>query len=319
MLQRAALTLAAAITLAQPAAGEPLAVRDQNPLIRGAYLPLPAPAAAAEGGWAYAASLEWSNTLNLETTAREQLLIDEETAELDLSAARSVGPWRLRAMLPVITRGGGVLDGFIDAWHGWFGLPRGDRPLRARNLYAIEYSRAGGPALNAPAGSALGDLALEGGRRLAGGERGELVAWLGLEAPTGSRTRLTGDGVLDLAGWLDGRARLGPRWELTARAGLTLAGRGTSLPGERPVRFGSLALDLRLTPALAAIVQLDGHSAVVRGSELHFLGRAIALTVGGRYRLESGSVFEAGVVEDLEVDHLPDVALHFGWRWPVVR
>ena len=295
-----------------------LPVRDQNPLIRGAYLPLPAASAAPEG-FSYTAGLEWSNTVSLERTAQERLLIDEETAELDLTAAWSSARWRLQATLPVISRGGGVLDGFIDDWHRWLGLSNGARPLRPRNAYAIAYQHAGGPLRSTPAGTALGDLALEGGRQLLDGERLGLTAWLGLEAPTGDRARLSGDGALDVATWLSGEYALGRRWQLSARAGLSHPGGDTALPLAHTLRFGTLALAWRASAALEAIGQLDAHSPVARSSSLEFLGRAVTLTIGGRYRRASGSVVEAGVVEDVEVGHSPDVTLHFGWRFAPVR
>jgi hypothetical protein len=318
---RCACGLTAALAMAAPTLGsaEPLPVRDQNPLIRGLYLPLPAPALPAVDGWSVAAALEWSNTVNIERSVREQLLVDEETAELDLTLARAMGPWRLRATLPVITRGGGVLDGFIDVWHRFFHLPQGERPSRPRNAYAIDYARSGGPSVDAPDGTALGDLALEGGRVLAATPRGDWVAWFGAKAPTGSRTHLTGDGALDLGAWLAGEVDLGGGFVFAVQAGASHAGGATPLPVARLLRFGTVSFGWRATPRLEAIVQFDGHSALVRDSDLRFLGRAVLLTLGGRYRLASGSIFEAGVIEDIEVDHSPDVTFHFGWRWPPAR
>jgi len=320
-MRRCARGLAAALALSTPTVGsaEPLPVRDQNPLIRGLYLPLPAPRLPAVDRWSVAAALEWSNTVNIERTVREQLLVDEETAELDLTVARAMGPWRLRATLPVITRGGGILDGFINGWHRFFHLPQGERPSRPRNAYAIDYARSGGPSVDAPGGTALGDLALEGGRVLTATPRGELVAWFGAKAPTGSRTHLTGDGALDVGAWLTGEVDLSNGFVLAAQAGASHAGGDTPLPVAGLLRFGTVSLGWRVTPRLEAIAQFDGHSAPVRDSDLRFLGRAVLLTLGGRYRLASGSIFEAGVVEDIEVDHSPDVTFHFGWRWPPAR
>jgi hypothetical protein len=298
---------------------DPLAVRDQNPLIRGLYLPLPAPAAGPGDGWGAAAGLQWSNTVNTGSTRREQLLVDEETAELDLTLLRSQGPWRLRATLPVITRGPGILDGFIADWHRFFGLPQGERPLRPRNAYAIEYLSSSGVAVNAPRGTALGDLALEGGRVLAAGSGHALALWAGLEAPTGDRAHLTGNGALDAAVWLEGSADLGTRVSLAGRAGASHLGGATPLPAERTVGFGTVALSWHATSRLDGILQFDGHSGAVRGTDLAFLRDAVTLTIGGRYRLRSGSMFEAGVIEDIEVDHSPDVTFHLGWRWPAGR
>jgi hypothetical protein len=313
------LALAGALLPAARAAAQMLPVRDQNPLTRGAYLPLPAALdAATDGRYGFAAGVQWSNTVNLGQNANEQMVVDEETVEADLTLSRGVGDWQLRATLPVINRSAGVLDGFIDGWHRFFGLPRGDRPTRPRNLYAIGYQRAGLAPVDAPSGTALGDLALEAGRPLAVTPDGRLEGWVGIEAPTGSRTHLTGDRALDAAAWLAGETRLGKSWSLAGRAGASYVGgdAAAGLPFERSVGFATVALGWAATERLGAVLQLDYHSPIARGSAINFLGRAIEATIGGRYRLASGAVFEAGVVEDIEVDHSPDVTFHFGLRWP---
>jgi hypothetical protein len=91
------------------------------------------------------------------------------------------------------------------------------------------------------------------------------------------------------------------------------------LPARRSVGFGTLALSWHATQRLDGILQFDAHSGVVRDTDLKFLSHAVSMTIGGRYRLQSGSMFEAGAVEDIEVDHSPDVVFYFGWRWPTGR
>ena len=297
--------------------GELFAVRDQNPLIRGAYLPLPGTNARGGSDWSLAAGIQWTNTVNIEQTPREQLLVDEESLELDLTLEHSRGPWQFRATLPVINRGPGILDRPIENWHRFFGLPNGDRPYRWRNAYAIDYARAGSSGVDAPRGTALGDLALEGGRVLLEGDDRRVGLWGGLEAPTGNRARLDGNGALDAALWLEAGTALGTAFSLEGRAGVSHPGGGTPLPVARGVGFGTLALSWHATPRLDASLQFDAHGAVARGSELKFLDRAVFVTFGGRYRLASGSVVEVGVAEDIEVDHSPDVTFHVGMRWPV--
>jgi hypothetical protein len=317
---RITLILALGLGAAPAARAQLLPVRDQNPLVRGAYLPLPAALAApADGALAVAANLQWSNTVNLAATPAESMTVDEETLETDLTLAGGLRGWTWRATLPVIHRGAGVLDGFIDGWHRFFGLPRGDRPSRPRNAYAIDYQRSGQPAVDAPAGTALGDLALEAGHALLAGPDGRLEGWFGLEAPTGSRRALTGDGALDAAAWLAGEARLGAGFTLAGRAGASVVGgqAAAGLPLARRVAFGSLGLGYAATDRLGLVVQFDAHGALARGSAVDFLGRAVELTLGGRYRLAGGASVEAGVVEDIEVDHSPDVTFQLGLRWPL--
>jgi hypothetical protein len=311
-----ALSLAASAAFA---ADDPLPVRDQNPLVRGVYLPLPSQVAGDVAGWQFATGLQWSNTVNVDANARETLVVDGEAAELDLAVARAAGAWRFRAGLPVTWRGGGVLDGFIDGWHGFFGLPKGDRPLFAKNRFDIRYARAGRPAVVVRDGTSLGDLQLEAGRVVARGARGELVAWVGAELPTGSESRSTGNGGVDVAGWLSGRAALAETVELSGQAGLVAIGGDRPLPAPSTAAFGTVALGWRALPTFTAIVQLDAHSRLARDADAKFLQAPTILTLGGRLRLKSGGVFEAGVSEDVAVDRSPDVSFHFGLRWPVGR
>ncbi len=294
-----------------------LPIRDQNPLLRGAYLPVPAPARLSDDGWSLASSLQWSNTVNLGSTRRKFLRVDEETAELDLTVARDAGPWRMRATLPVIRRSSGVLDGFIDSWHRFFGLPQGDRPVRPRNAYALDYGFAGGATTHAPAGSDFGDLALEVGRELVATAGGTLTLWAGVEAPTGGQQHLTGNGALDEGLWVAGEWPLSSRWALSGRAGATYLGGDGPMPFARSVRFGTVTATWRATGHLDGVVQFDAHSAIASGSGLAFLGHVVELTIGGRYRVSGGPVLEFGVVEDIEVDHSPDVTFQLGMRWPV--
>jgi hypothetical protein len=307
-------------TVAAPVAvGDPLPVRDQNPLVRGVYLPLPSQVAGDVAGWQLSTGLQWSNTVNLDTSARESLVVDEESAELDLAIARNYGAWRFRAGLPVTWRGAGSLDGFIDSWHRFFGLPRGDRPLLAKNAYDVRYARTGRPTVVVRDGTSLGDLQLEAGRVVSSGERGELVAWLGVEAPTGSESRSTGNGGVDVAGWLSGRVGLAENVDLSGQVGVVAIGGDRPLPAPSTAAFGTATLGWRALPTFTAIVQIDAHSRLASDADAKFLQAPTILTLGGRLRMKSGAVFEAGVSEDIAVDRSPDVVFHFGLRWAVGR
>jgi hypothetical protein len=308
------LTLAPGPALADSAFA---AVSDQNPLIRGAYLPLPPVSGAPASAWSLAAGLQWSNTVNIEATPAEQLTVDEETVELDLQLAHAVGAWRLRATLPVISRNGGILDGPIDDWHRLLGLPQGDRPLVASNAFRIHYANAAGAHADGRHGTALGDFALEAGRQLLEADGGRLALFAGVELPTGGAAILASDRALDAALWLEAGHDFGARFSLDGRAGISRTGGSLPLPAERRVEFGTLALAWHESARLDLTLQFDGHTRIVAGSALKFLSHAVLLTVGGRWQLASGSRLEFGFSEDIEVDHSPDVSFHLGWRWPL--
>jgi hypothetical protein len=291
--------------------GAPLVVRDQNPLIRGAYLPLPVAPFDADG-WSVQATLNWSNTVNAGLRANESFLVDAESLELGLVLLGRVGEWRVRAGVPVTYRDAGVLDGFIDGWHDLFGLPEGIRPQRPKDAYAVFYERLGTVEVDAPSGTALGDVQLEAGRVLRASERGELSAWVGVELPTGRRSRLTGNGGVDASAWLAGRRQLSPLVAVTGQIGAVALGGDEPVPLRSTGAFGTVTLGWQVLPSFEAIAQLDAHSALADDSSLRFLQAATLLTLGGRIRAASGWSFEAGVTEDIAVDRSPDVTFHFG-------
>src|ERR1700735_3089810 len=61
-------------------------VRDENPLIRGFYLPLPSDSRLTDGA-DLSATLSISNTLNVENRGQESLLVDGESHTLRLAYA----------------------------------------------------------------------------------------------------------------------------------------------------------------------------------------------------------------------------------------
>jgi hypothetical protein len=292
---------------------EPFPVRDQNPLLRPFYLPTATDVVG--DGWVFRTTLSWSNTVDLPSTQTEDLYVDEETAELNLAVLYGAGPWRARISLPVLARGGGILDGLIDDWHDWLHLTRGDRVSVPANAYRIEYQRKGYPTVSIGRGAALGDLDVEGGRELLSGAHGALSGWLGLELPTGNRGRSAGNGSLDAAAWLAGHVELGARADLFAQAGISHPGGAGLLPAvTRNTGFGTLMLGLRITDRVTALAQVDHHSAIAGASSLEFLEAATIGTFGVRYRLSRRTAWEFAVMEDLRLNHSPDVTFYFGLR-----
>jgi hypothetical protein len=79
------LVAAALIAGSRPAAADEFfLVRDENPLIRGFYLPLPSDGRLTDGA-DLSATLSISNTLNVENRPQESLLVDGESHTLRLS------------------------------------------------------------------------------------------------------------------------------------------------------------------------------------------------------------------------------------------
>ena len=74
--------------------------------------------------------------------ADRRFLIDGETRTLDLSLTRGLSASTdVTLRLPLRWRGGGALDGFIDAWHRTFaflGIADGDRPAFRQDAFRVE-------------------------------------------------------------------------------------------------------------------------------------------------------------------------------------
>lgn len=307
-------TPAAEPTVELPAAVQvqPLAVRDQNPLLRPFYVP--SARLAPDEGISYSAALAWSNTTNLPHTAVEQLYVDAETAEIDLRATWRRGAWLAAAELPMLWRGGGILDGVIDDWHAFLGVNRGDRPYVQSNSYRITYTTLGAAPFSAQRGPALGDIPVEAGRILFSAPGTQLSVWAGAKLPTGSRAHATSNGALDAAAWLSAGHAFGSRFAMFAQAGVMRpGGSGEFAHVSREMGFGTLGVTWKGTDAISAIAQADVHSALP-ASTLNFLQPAVVGTFGARFRLAPFLALDVGLQEDLATNHSPDATLYFELR-----
>lgn len=309
ILRIAALVSIAASTPAR--ADDLFAVRDQNPLLRGFYLPLPSDLRAADPA-SFAATLLVSNTLNVERRGGEKLLVDGESTVLDLSYAGTLAPgWRYRLSVPIIHDGGGSLDTVIDDWHRLFGLARGNRPNYPKGQ--IDYFYSGSSASLSGAQTGVGDAAADVGWYAADDARRCLSLWGGIKAPTGSRAGLMSDGAWDGALWAHGAAALG-RWSLAAELGLSQPF-GDGLFGGRAHRasgFARLALTRALGSRWALRAQLDAGSGRLADTELRFIGRSLQLTVGADARIRGRWRLQLGFSEDAAVNTAPDITFFIG-------
>jgi hypothetical protein len=88
--------------------------------------------------------------------------VDAESYDLRFSGWYALTDrWYLGAQLPIHIWEGGVLDGFIEAFHDAFGLGNGDRLLFPRDIYNIDFRVDDGHWVDVPGGTALGDLVLK--------------------------------------------------------------------------------------------------------------------------------------------------------------
>jgi hypothetical protein len=285
-------------------------VRDENPLTRAYYLPLPSDSRRDDAAMLTAA-FSISNTVNAQARGPESLLVDGEsdTVRLCVDAAPADG-WRYRFTLPIIRDSGGFLDGPIESWHQFFGLPRGERIYYPRNQLVYFYSRRGDPNvfvfLDHPQ-TGIGDLSAEAGWFAADDAARTLSLWAGVQAPTGSVARLTGDGSWDAAAWSHWAWRFA-RWQLAVEAGVIQPFGDEIFGGEahHTSGFARMAATRSVSPAWSLRAQLDGQSRRVDG-DLRFLGPSLQLTLGAARRLHGRWRVEMGFSEDAAVNTAPDI------------
>lgn len=295
-------------------AGDFLQIKNENPLLRGLYLPMPSDMRATDGP-TLSASVAVANTINVEASDGERLFVDGESTTLRLSYDASLAPdWRYRLTLPLLHDAGGSFDSLIDRWHGWFGLPRGQRPNFPRNRLAYSYS--GLAAVNVGRShTSLGDAAAELGWFLRDDATQSLSFWAGFEAPTGKASDATGNGAWDASLWVHAALR-GARWRLGGEAGL-LRPFGDDLfaaAARRTAVFGRTAVSWTPSPAWSLRLQLEAQSARLNDTQIRFLGPSVVLSAGAQVRLGRQWSAQLGFSEDAAADTAPDVTFFLGLR-----
>jgi hypothetical protein len=313
---RAAALLAAAQLLSPGMlrADEFFQVRDENPLIRGFYLPMPSDSRLTDGQ-VMSAALAISNTLNVESRPRESVLIDGESDALTLSYEDSLGQsWRYRFSAPLFHDSGGFLDSAISSWHRFFGFPQGSRPFYPKNEIVYFYSGRGSVDIT-QSQSGIGDISGELGWYPIDDARRTVSFWSGLAAPTGSASKLTGDGAWDGSMWAHGALRWS-KWQLAAELGIAQPFGDEIFAGaaHKTSVFARFAASRALGSQWSLRAQLDGQSARAEDSEIRLLGPSLVLSVGAVRRLGNRWRLEFGFAEDAAVNTAPDVSFFLGIR-----
>jgi hypothetical protein len=287
-------------------------IRDQNPLLRGFYLPLPADT-RMDAGAILAATLLVSNTLNVENNSHERLFVDGESAALDLSYDGAPAQnWRYRFTVPIIHDSGGSLDSVIDTWHEIFGFPRGYRPFYPKKQIDYFYSGRGTVDLN-HSQTGVGDVSADLGWYAFDDARRSLSLWGGIKAPTGSVADLTSDGAWDGALWAHAAMRW-PKWRIAGELGLSQPFGDEIFAGaaHRSAGFARLSATRAFGPAWSLRAQLDAQTARVAGTDLRFLGPSLQLSVGADCRLRGRWRIQMGFSEDAAVNTAPDITFFLG-------
>jgi len=286
------------------------------------------PEIVASGQWKIGLDYAVTNHFSHTQTSQEAVRFDGESQRTTISVTRGWGDdWQLSLQVPFVRYSGGSLDGFIESWHNFFGLPQNGRKQTPRNQLHFFYQKNGKVLLDfTEPTSAIGDAQLIYARKIhatwfAG--QHNLSFKTAIKFPTGDSEKLTGSGAMALSAWItaDGRTTwFGLPGMTYGSAGAMLLQQGDVLPDQQRdyALFGGLGTGLQVNNSIVLQTQLDVHSSLYHDSGLREINSvAIQFTMGGNIKLNNALDMDIGVVEDLLPQASPDVIFHLGvnGRW----
>jgi hypothetical protein len=224
--------------------------------------------------------------------------------------------WRFSTKIPLIVNTGGTLDGLIEDWHDFFGLPQRGRNSNPNDQLNIEYINNGQTVFQQNrADNDIGDIEVSLSYQLSASKNRSTELSLGIELPTGSVESNSGNESTDVALWLSHKRAA---TELTSLYGLiaySKFGDGGQLAVQ--LKTGTWVVQLgaehAFTENVTGILQLDMHSALIKGSSLTAFGNSMQMQVG----LQFGNVIKHHTLdlffaEDILPGSAPDIT--FGAR-----
>jgi hypothetical protein len=296
---------------AAPERRGPSEIRDEHVFAQPRLtLPASAPWTAAAGRWTISSSALWSNCFSWnqdvpgEHPAHRSYLVDGETLSIDATVARGLrSNLEVAARLPIRFRGGGAMDGIIDAWHRAFGFPDGGRPYFQRDAFAVEGTTTSGGRFSwtDAAGGGLGALELSTRWRLLDGGRSAaalaLVGRVALPTATGPFRGHGGAAGAQLVL----AAPLARSLDFYAGVGATAQGRGPvgGVTYEPARAHGFAALEWRVGRRLSLVAETDAATRLVADVEF-YPGQHWMLNVTGRLDLGRRVRLDLGFSENLK-------------------
>lgn len=325
------LCVSALLLAVLPSAGfgmeiEPFQTRNQNPLIRIYGIPSIGSAAVLPTGKLEGTlQADLANNFAPAFGTTESVMLDGETYAFTLSARYGIArDLELGVEIPYLANNGGFMDGFIEGFHDFFGLPEGSRKSYPRNRLRYQYSKNGvTKVLVDKDSSGIGDIRLTGAWQLyRGGAEGRRKAALhaAIKLPTGNSNRLYGSGSTDFSLWLtasdDFLLPLGHLTLYGAAGGMAMTDGDVLEDQQRNLAaFGSLGIGWSPLDWLAIKVQTDGHTSLYTGSNLEEVNSgSVQITAGGTIGFTTSTFLDIGVTEDLVVNTSPDVVFHLALR-----
>ncbi len=263
------------------------------------FQPLVAPA----GGWRFQLGVDYASMLEFglrTSVADTSYLLDAEVLRVNLSATHDLGARGfLVAELPLGGAYPGFLDGFLDWYHGIFGINYPERDARRHNDFGYRYEFPDGRTVRFKArGAALGDARI--GLGLRHSARAQSVLSLTLPTSTAGPGFRRGQPSLSLLNTF--RVPLAPRlvYEGSINLGYTPRdGRLHSIQ-ERLFFLGTSGARWRTVGSLWSFANLYLHSPYYSGAVARQLDRwDLTIDFGWMIRGKGGREFRFGMSEDL--------------------
>jgi hypothetical protein len=288
----------------------PSEIRDEHELAQPRLtLPATSPWTAAVGRWTFSSSALWSNSFSWdqdvpgEHPKHRSYLIDGESLTLDATLARGLRPdLDVAVRLPLRWRGGGAMDGIIDAWHRAFGFPDGGRPYFPPDVFRVEGTTTTGGSFSwtGDTGGGLGALELSTRWRfLDGGASSASLALVGrVSLPTATGPFRGHGGAA--GGQLLLAAPLAHSLDLYGGIGATAQGRGPvgGISYEPARVHGFAALEWRIGRRVSLLAETDAASRLVANIE-RYPGLHWMLNVTGKVDLRTRVRLDLGFTENL--------------------
>jgi hypothetical protein len=292
-------------------AGEGLATRDLNPVLQPIFLPAYAPFAKSDG-WRIDHSLYITNTLQAESKGAENLVLDVENYRYELAARYRHDEWLAQFSIPFVSNREGDLDGLIEDWHDFFGLPNGDRGDFRQDELNIDYRRDGVVEYSQDrSSSGIGDISLAFGYQ----SPAETRFFFGVDLPTGSESDYSGNEEIDYAVWITRAVQIDAETTLYGLYGISFPGDGGSLEGllVDEIWVAQAGMAYYFTAGVVGTLQFDFHSGTIDDSDLDAFSESLQIQVGlGFPQLFENHRLDLFFSEDILVGSAPDIT--FGAR-----
>ncbi|EAQ99140.2 DUF3187 family protein [Congregibacter litoralis] len=293
----------------------PIASRNLSPLYANLGVPVMTRAASLEEGeWIVDSTLHWASHAVLERRGGEGLELDGETQRLDLRLQRGFGrKLSLSLNLPYIRHSGGNLDGLIDGWHAFWGMPDGPRGVQPDDRLRYAYTGPEGFELDSSR-SGLGDVELGAKLQVSAGDNWALGVFAQYKFATGDSSDFTGSG--------ESGASLGARWsrqrcvfaDVSCHLQIGVSEVGDSAfdeDADTVTPFLGFSLAWLIHPSVSILAQIDTHDVIYEAAVLRENGSPVWGTLGLRWQPATRWLIDAQFVEDLAVGSAPDVTFRF--------